>query len=238
MSGENALRHNRSRIRDRASQATRVLEQAWEMLRAVIPDLPTAVVLLISSVGRRRAAGVFAHSTWRYRSDTRAHEVAFSPALFEDPTHLLATMVHEAVHAQIWHRTGDFSGCSPDGLYHRREFRDACSRAGLECTFRNRSYGWSTTKWPGPKGNLVPAQYDGILAFLRQNLPWGTAWQTGGTHRASARSTRSHIKLSCGCGRRNIFVCRSVAEKGGIWCSFCNSEFRPQGAERNEDLDA
>ena len=90
------------RVHKRGSLSSQILERAWTRLREIIPGLPTAVMLPMDADGRRHKHGHFAPSAWRVRGPRQAHEVAISPLLFTTPEALLATMVHEAVHALLY----------------------------------------------------------------------------------------------------------------------------------------
>src|SRR5688572_26794436 len=102
------------RIRMRGSVSTTTLEQAWTKLRRLIPGLPAAVILPIDARGRRQRLGQFAPETWRARGPRQAHEIAISPRLFGSPEDLLATMIHEAVHALLYE--GDPASDYPGGV--------------------------------------------------------------------------------------------------------------------------
>ena len=107
----------RSTIAHRTSLAETALQNAWRRLRRIIPGLPRGVVINILDVeGRRRKRGHFAAESWEKRGDGKAHEVAISPYLFSTSEDLLATLVHEAVHAVLFeedpHRKRSNGGCS------------------------------------------------------------------------------------------------------------------------------
>src|SRR5439155_16978937 len=159
--------------RDRASRATRGLEQAWEMLRKLIPHVPPAVVVVLNTQSRRRAFGDFTPSVWRYRPEKNVHEIGISPDLFHAAEDVLGTLLHEASHAVLFARAPQSArhsaGCGPDGYYHRKEFRDTCRELGLECLFKNRRYGWCLTQWPA---SGVPERYHPVLHLLKDTLPW------------------------------------------------------------------
>lgn len=218
-------------VRRRGSESSRVLERAWAALRRAIPELPAAVVLPTDAGGRLRKWGSFAPSSWRVRGPRNAHEVSISPGLFSDPERLLATMVHEAVHALLFATVDSprhLAGVSrSDRYYHRREFRDACVKLGLECAWLNGRYGWTLTSWPVESG--VPVQYKSALAILRE-LPPGAA--TGVPwHRVPGRPLPASgmVRLTCGCAvPRVVLVPRAQADKGPIVCGVCNEGF--QGA--------
>ncbi|NOT28634.1 MAG: hypothetical protein HOP16_21340 [Acidobacteria bacterium] len=217
------------RLRERGYRAARVLQSAWTRLRALIPGLPVAVIIPLDARGRRRAWGHFAPSTWRVRGPQSAHEVGLSPHLFETPEALLATMVHEAVHAWLYATVPGnqthVGGVSRDGYYHRCEFRDACVRVGLACEFHNNRYGWTTTGWPEAG---VPEQYRGVLRLLRRSLPWGSSRHPVTVTRVAVRRTprTGHLRLQCGCADpRTVYVARTQALRGGIVCTFCACPF-------------
>src|SRR5215210_7413101 len=104
----------RYRIKDRGSLSASVIEQAWGELRNQISDLPPVVIVVLASAARKRKLGHFARSTWLDKEGQKAHEVAISPDLFQRPEGLLATLLHEAAHAYLFHRQPE--GCG--GVSH------------------------------------------------------------------------------------------------------------------------
>jgi hypothetical protein len=214
------------RVDKRGPLSTEILERAWMRLRRLIPGLPPAVMLPMDAAGRRRQWGHFAPSTWQVRGPKHAHEVAINPMLFSAPDALLATLIHEAAHALLYATAP--SGCpvggvSADGYYHRREFRDACRTLGLDCRYLNGRYGWTLTYWPDTG---VPARYARVLALLAR-LPLGGG--RGVPRRVQGRSTPAsgQARLQCACEpTRAIYVAKAQAGRGGIVCTFCQSEFR------------
>jgi hypothetical protein len=213
-------------VRKRGSLSARILERAWTRLREVMPGLPLAVMLPMDADGRLRKYGHFAPSTWRVRGPQHAHEVALSPQLFKTPEALLATMVHEAVHALLYATVISpvhIGGVSVrDRYYHRREFRDACRHVGLECRYLNGRYGWTLTDWPEGR---VPEQYRQVVTIL-QTLPLGSGG--GVVRRVEGRPTPAsgHVRLHCACEPcRTIHVARKQADRGGIVCVFCQTQF-------------
>ena len=213
-----------SRIEDRASQAVKTLEQVWEVLRLVQPDIPPAVLLLLDSRSRRRTFGHFANSCWRYLEEQRAHEVAVSPELFDAPEELLATLAHEAAHA-VNHVRG-VRDTGPDGYYHLTAFRDTCRALQLECAFTNRRYGWTATRWPAGAG--VPACYQQAFDLLRMELPSGTEVQKHPVWCPGELPRPGHVRLVCLCraSHRSVYVNRATLNDSGITCSFCGAPFQ------------
>jgi len=114
---------NKSRISDRASNATRALETAWAMLIELHHDIPHTIVTLLSAGDRRTRLGHLSHSVWQYRDNERRHEVGISSNLFQDPESLLCTMLHEAAHA-ILHKENGGGSRSTNPKYHLVSFRD------------------------------------------------------------------------------------------------------------------
>ena len=215
------------RVRTRGSLSSQVLERAWTRLRRLIPGLPPAVMLPMDADGRRRKRGHFAPSSWSVRGPRHAHEVAISPQLFNSPEALLATMVHEAVHALLYatdHSNVHIGGVSlKSKYYHRREFRNGCRGLGLVCDYLNGRYGWTLTGWPETG---VPTQYRRVLALLAQ-LPRGSG--SGVPRRVEGKPTPAsgQVRLRCACDpSRTIHVARSQAGRGGIVCTVCQSVFR------------
>lgn len=214
------------RVSKRASISSRILEQSWTAMRHIITGLPPAVLLVMDADGRRRKFGHFAPSTWRVRGEEQAHEVSLSPRLFAQPTDLLATMVHEAVHALLYATTTSsvhVAGVSVrDRYYHRREFRDECRRLGLECQYLNGRYGWTLTKWPE---SGVPEQYQPVLRLL-ERMPPGSVTRVAQRVEGRSSPESGNVRLQCRCQpERTIHVARRQAALGGFVCDFCRSEF-------------
>ena len=205
---------------DRGSIATKCIEEAWTQLRAVISGLPQAVIVLLDVAARHHRRGHFAHSTWKARGTSNSHEIGISPALFGDPKQLLPTLLHEAAHA-LNHERGlhDCSG----RYYHRKEFRDTCVRLGLNCQFLNTRYGWTLTGWP--QDGKIPPRYSPIIEHLKTSMPRGSGMQQAGKARSKPLPKTGHVRLECRC-LRSLYASRAVADRGGISCSICGSDFR------------
>lgn len=219
------------RVCKRGSLSSQILERAWLRLRRIIPGLPPAVMLPMDADGRRHKWGHFAASAWRVRGPRHAHEVAISPALFGTPEALLATMVHEAVHALLYatvESPDHVGGVSVrDPYYHRQEFRDACREVGLRCEYLHGRYGWTLTSW---SETGVPERYRDTVKLLAK-LPLGSG--SARRRRVEGRPTpvSGHVRLRCACEpARTIHLVRSQAQRGGIVCTFCQSEFTAASA--------
>ncbi|MEI7636114.1 MAG: hypothetical protein WCJ37_02330 [Syntrophus sp. (in: bacteria)] len=215
---------NKSRISDRASNATKALETAWSMLIGLHHNIPHAVVALLTAGDRKRERGHLSNSSWKYRDDKRRHEVGISPNLFHDPKSLLCTMLHEATHAILHKENG---GCTPDKYnnYHRKSFRDKCKSLGLECEYKDTRRGWTLTSWPDGK---IPDIYKPLLKYLKTELPKGTGFGIHPHPPGRKLPKPGHIKLSCRCDkRRTIYVNKSILQAGGIRCDICDSNFLP-----------
>lgn len=214
--------HNKYRIGDRASNATRALETAWSMLIDLYHTIPHAVVTLLTAGDRRRKRGHLTHSAWQYRDDQRRHEIGISSDLFQNPEKLLCTMLHEAAHAILHKENG---GCSFDKNhdYHLKIFRDTCRNLGLKCEFQDTRYGWTLTSWPD---NKISDIYMPVLKHLKMELPKGTGKGMYFSRPARKLPKSGHIKLSCKCDKaRVIYVNKFELKKGGIRCDLCGSNF-------------
>ena len=146
-----------------------VLDAAWGELRRIEPAVPQVVLLALSARDYSRR-GHFTMDAWRKRHEQRLlHEVAVHPGMFESPADLLMTILHEAAHAVLWEcrKDGDQHCCGValTGYYHRKEFRSAAQRLGLEVHFLNRRYGFCVTTWPAAG---APERYRSVLETLRQ----------------------------------------------------------------------
>jgi hypothetical protein len=215
-----------ARIRDRASVACACLEEAWQLLRKVHPQIPKAVMVVLPASAYR--AGHFSASSWQYKDDERAHEVGVSPILFDEPKDVIVALLHEAVHAILFpeYRGGCSTGANK--YYHRATFRDACPYFGLECRFKNTRYGWAITQWPDGE---VPVRYAGLLKYLDANLPLGVKGPELVRLKGKPLPNKGHIRLTCQCDPpRSIYAGSRVSERGGILCQICMKEFTLQTA--------
>lgn len=214
------------------SATIQVLEQAWQLIRQIHPEVPEVVLVLLDVKTSRTRAGHFANSRWRVVPGRESsHEVALSPRRLADPLAVLETLLHEAAHASLWpeHR----GGVSKDGYYHKKEFRDRCKAFGLECSFVHARYGWARTSWPsaGPS-----RQYRRIAVMLAREL----VATTSATPTLPLPPTRQvpHAGLSrllCQCDPpRSIYASKSVQAGGGLRCQKCRGDFsrRLQNAKR------
>lgn len=209
---------------DRGSRATAALEEAWTKLRRHDPRIPSAVIVLIDAASRRRKKGYFLSSSWQHRGKSRVHEVAINPELFSSPRDLVATMLHEAVHAMLFEETGN-AGVGSTDQYHTKVFQDRCEEMGLRCAFKDTRHGWNQTAWPDEE--KTPRPYHSIVAMLKKSLPKGiegrrSVWQPKKTP-ASGRQS-----LVCGCDPpRKIHVAKSMLQMAdSIRCELCNQHFK------------
>lgn len=209
-------------VTGRGSTAVETLETAWSMLSEIDPRIPPAVLTFVDKKSRSRVLGYFANSTWRKRRGA-AHEIAINPILIGHAESLVATMLHEAVHAMLY-ESGDRGGMGSTPYYHTKVFRDRCLESGLECEFLNSRYGWTITSWPA---SGAPSRYKKVVAIVRKQLPAGTGeWQPSKA-KSKPLPMSGHRMLACECEDRTIYVKKSVLEAGGVVCAFCGREFKP-----------
>lgn len=216
---------NKSRISDRASIATKALEDAWTMLIKINHNIPHVIVTILTAGDRKRKHGHLSPTVWQYRDNKRRHEVGLSSNLFEDKGNLLCTMLHEATHA-ILHKENWGCSRSANPKYHIVSFRDTCEKLGLKCVFRDTRDGWALTSWPDDK---IPDIYEPVLKHLKKEIPKGTGWGRIVKGPGQDLPKPGHIRLSCKCDgkRRSIYVNKSVLEEGGIICDLCGAKFMP-----------
>lgn len=216
---------DRLAVPNRASIATRVLEEAWGQMRRLVRGLPPAVITFVDTGGRRGRLGHFAAHTWKAKKKGAAHEVAINPGLFATAEQLLMVLLHEAAHAVLFeedpHQKQHYGGCSlNDPYYHTEIFKLKCEALGLRCELRNRRYGYADTSWPN-KG--VPQQYKGLLALLRAKLPRGTFMSKS---EPEPPQWNPLIRLTCKCADvRVVYIRRREQSRGGIQCQVCGGQF-------------
>ena len=209
---------------DRGSTVIATLEKSWSALRKVEPRIPAAVLTLVDVRSRLGVRGYFANLQWKKPGRRGgAHEVAISPQLIGQASHLLATILHEAAHAILF-EAGKNAGVGSTRYYHTKVFRDQCIELGLECYFHNTRYGWTITQWP--RGDSVPKRYLPVLRIL-ESLPSGTEKSRIRRSTGASLPPTGRTKLICNCRdeKRVIYVPNSVAADGGITCCICNQQF-------------
>lgn len=217
------------------SRAVEALEAAWRAVRRIRHDIPEAVLVVLGA-GRRAHLGHFANSRWRVIRGTRtSHEVAVSSVLFRDAAAVLGTLLHEAAHAALW-ETGR-GGVSPDGYYHRKEFRDKCRAYGLECTFWNTRYGWSVTRWPegGPSN-----EYTEAMEVLKKGLRHAAGEFNQGPRTPPRKlPPPGLVRLVCGCTPpRSIYAGSTLARSVDVRCERCEHQFKLARRRRTSRKDA
>jgi hypothetical protein len=215
---------NKYYITNRGSAAVRHIEAAWGELQSLIPKLPSAIIVIFSASERQRKKGHFAYSSWRYRKDKGAHEIGVSPALFQKPKELLATLLHEAAHALLYQRNPQGGGGCTGPYYHRKDFRDACAELGLKAEFHNTRYGWHITGWPETG---IPRRYQRVLDSLKK-LPAGPAKPRVIPRKLCPTPAPGHLRLTCQCqpDPRKIYASKAVISKGAILCQECGASFQ------------
>ena len=210
-----------------SSRFLAVLESAWSELRAIIPNLPTVVMLVLSARTYSRR-GHFARDIWRKRHNEQLlHEVAVHPGMFESPDDLLITILHEAAHAILWEGRGPRDkhccGISLKGYYHRKEFRVTATDLGLEVHFLNRPYGHCVTIWPAPG---VPERYRTLLATLRQFSVVASKRLPPRVIPPVTKKQIPWISLRCACNPPRTLRCHPrEAHSGDIICGVCGGRF-------------
>ena len=212
-----------------SSRFMAVLEAAWSELRRIEPDVPP-VVLLVLSAREYSRRGHFTMEAWRKRHEHQLlHEVAVHPGMFESPADLLITILHEAAHAILWERRKDGDqhccGVSLTGYYHRKEFRSAARRLGLEVHFLNRRYGFCVTTWPT---DGVPEKYTSVLETLRQFTVVASRRLPPHVAPVAPKKQVPWVVIECGCIPKRLLRC-SPAEllRGTVSCGVCGERFLP-----------
>jgi hypothetical protein len=195
------------------------------MLRAIEPRIPQAVLIPLGAIKGLRIIGNFMPQSWKAPRPGQAHEIGISPHLFQNPSELVGTLLHEAAHAILFaaRKPGQrhIAGCGPDHYYHRLEFRNTCRELGLECAFYNKRYGWNITQWPV---SGIPIKYAGVLEIL-STMPLGAAIVRVPLRTGNPLPKAGHVRLTCPC-HRSIYVTPSTHEQAGILCQNCNTNFR------------
>jgi hypothetical protein len=210
-----------------SSRFMAVLEAAWSELRRIDPDVPQ-VVLLALSAREYSCRGHFTMEAWRKRHEqSLLHEVAVHPGMFESPADLLITILHEAAHAVLWERRKDGDqhccGVSLTGYYHRKEFRSAARRLGLQVHFRNRRYGFCVTTWPV---GGVPEKYTTVLETLRRFTVVASRRLPPHVAPPPAKKQVPWLLVECACQpARTVRVPGGELQRGGIVCGVCGGRF-------------
>ncbi len=148
-----------------ASEAVAVLEGVWRAIRARVPEVPEAVLVLASGTEDVRTPrfGHWAASRWRVDDvDTRRAEVLVAgEALAQGPRQVLSTLLHEAAHGLAHARR--VQDTSRQGRYHNQRFRELAEELGLKVRRRD-PHGHCDTRLEG----LAATSWAAELAVLEQ----------------------------------------------------------------------
>jgi hypothetical protein len=145
-----------------ASLVVASLERAWTAIRATHPEVPAAVLVVVSGASRRRLRwGHFAAGRWHAPTSGRARPEVLvgGEGLARPPVEVLGTLLHEAAHglahARRVHDTSRGAG------YHNRRYAALAGELGLAVA-KVHPIGRSATTVPP----ATAAHYAGVLADL------------------------------------------------------------------------
>jgi hypothetical protein len=204
-----------------ASRVLAVLEATWKTIRYHHPQVPPVVVIIASGTGGKQAKwGHHAPGRWHYGSTEHAEVMISGEGLSRTPAEVLATLLHEAVHALAVAR--GITDTSRQGRYHNRKFAVLAGELGLDVQEDpSGHFGWTITTVP----DVTAKRYDTELLALAGVLTlWRSAEATPGT--AGKRNTNL-IAATCPCGR-TIRVAASTLEEAPITCQACDGSFEPK----------
>ncbi|MFD8706862.1 hypothetical protein ACFV1W_30380 [Kitasatospora sp. NPDC059648] len=249
-----------SRTREGARIVT-ALETMWAAIQARHPDVPDVVVITGSGMPKktskaRRAAyqkfGNLDPDRW-----VDAEAAGRRPELFvagelldKGGAAVLETMLHEAAHGIAVTR-GIRDRSSDGGRWHNRKFAALAGEVGLEPPAKAaKTIGYCETLL---KPQTAAAYGAAIRKLEAARLPHLEGEGAGGEEEAAEGeeptepkkgSSGKRYPIQCRCEEpRRMQVtpkvyCPKKDQRGGIWCSFCESEFEPATPEAAEAFDS
>jgi hypothetical protein len=201
------------------SRVLRVLEDTWQAIRIIHPQVPAVVIIIASGTdGKENRWGHHAPKRWHVGLDERTEIMISGEGLRRDALSVLGTLLHEAAHALAAAR--GIQDTSRQGRYHNKKFKTCAEELGITVEHDQR-IGWSITTVPDD----TAAAYERQLAALAIAM---TLWRIDehnptGTTRRSTNLTAA----ACPCGR-SIRVAASTLAEAPVICGACDGTFTPK----------
>jgi len=201
------------------SRVLRVLEDTWQAIRAIHPQVPAVVIIIASGTdGKQARFGHHAPKRWHVGLDERTEIMISGEGLRRDPPAVLGTLLHEAAHALAAAR--GIQDTSRQGRYHNKKFRTCAEELGITVEHDQR-IGWSITTVP----DETAAAYERQLAALQIAM---TLWRIDEYNPASTTRRSSNLTAAaCPCGR-SIRAAASTLTEAPVICGACDGTFTPK----------
>ena len=202
------------------SRVLRVLEDTWQAIRVLHPQIPAVVIIIASgSDGKQNRWGHHAPKRWHVGLDERTEIMISGEGLRRDTLSVLGTLLHEAAHALAAAR--GICDTSRQGRYHNKKFKTHAGELGITVEHDTR-LGWSITTVP----DTTAAAYERQLAALAIAM---TLWRID-EHNGPTGTTRRSTNLTaaaCPCGR-SIRAATSTLTEAPVICGACDGTFTPK----------
>lgn len=194
------------------------LEDAYNAVRKLYPEIPPAVILISSSPPKRNRQiwGHFASSRWDVQGQKLSEIMISAEGLNRPPREVLATVVHEATHGLCFAR--GINDTSDNGRHHNTEFKRVAEELGLhvEKVPKKQRGGWTVTSIP-------EGTYDDIVKNISLDLIAYREVEVAYSQNRTPRVRTEH-SYRCSCPR-TIRVHVSIYEQGDILCAACGDPF-------------
>ena len=202
------------------SRVLRVLEDTWQAIRVLHPQIPAVVIIIASGTdGKQARWGHHAPKRWHIGLDERTEIMISGEGLRRDTLSVLGTLLHEAAHALAAAR--GICDTSRQGRYHNKKFKTHAGELGITVEHDTR-LGWSITTVP----DTTAAAYERQLAALAIAM---TLWRID-EHNGPTGTTRRSTNLTaaaCPCGR-SIRAATSTLTEAPVICGACDGTFTPK----------
>ena len=202
------------------SRVLRVLEDTWQAIRVLHPQIPAVVIIIASGTdGKQARWGHHAPKRWHVGLDERTEIMISGEGLRRDTLSVLGTLLHEAAHALAAAR--GICDTSRQGRYHNKKFKTHAGELGITVEHDTR-LGWSITTVP----DTTAAAYERQLAALAIAM---TLWRID-EHNGPTGTTRRSTNLTaaaCPCGR-SIRAAASTLAEAPVICGACDGTFTPK----------
>ena len=202
------------------SRVLRVLEDTWQAIRHIHPQIPAVVIIIASGTdGKQARWGHHAPKRWHVGLDERTEIMISGEGLRRDTLSVLGTLLHEAAHALAAAR--GICDTSRQGRYHNKKFKTHAGELGITVEHDTR-LGWSITTVP----DTTAAAYERQLAALAIAM---TLWRID-EHNGPAGTTRrstNFLAAACPCGR-SIRAAASTLAEAPVICGACDGTFTPK----------
>ena len=210
------------------SEVLAVLEQAWNRIQVLHPDVPNCRMVIATGGQSSRGLVKLGHwwaEMWTDANENNVGEVLIASEHLKDSAeYIFGTVLHEAAHAMGYLRKvrdGLAPNTSRGGKYHNKVYKALAEELGMTVE-RAGSLGWTNTTVTQETLDVYAPE----IKALQDVLKFYKKTEGGGKKKTEQRN----LKCTCACPgkQKNIIrMSRKLIEKEVIRCDDCGELFKP-----------